>query len=248
MLEATAIRKHYKAPGRVVRALDGVSFELGPGQRRGLVGHSGSGKSTLGQVMSLLLKPDAGELSIDGEPVRKWGVSAPRRLRQQVQLIWQSPRLASDPRLRLREMILEPLAASGRLPRDRGARKALLEEWADRVGITPELLERFPHEVSDGQLQRACLARALVLEPAYLVCDEVSSMLDVSTQAAILDVLASVQAERPVGIVLITHDHVLARHWCEDITEIADGQITAYGVPAAVDEEVPVSPATVPGS
>jgi peptide/nickel transport system ATP-binding protein len=137
-----------------------------------------------------------------------------------VQLLWQSPRLATDPRLRLQEIILEPLAACGDLPAGKAERTAILEHWMARVGLTPELLERNPHEVSDGQLQRACLARALVLRPRYLICDELSSMLDVSTQASLLEAIASEQREREMGVLLITHDRVLAQHWCDDVVEL----------------------------
>ena len=152
-----------------------------------------------------------------------------------MQLIWQSPRLSCDPRLRLRDIILEPLRAQGELPAGGGgggrglsrlagreAQEEVLRSWSGRAGLSPELLGRYPHEVSDGQLQRACLARALILRPGYLVCDEVSSMLDVSTQAAPLDVLAAEQARRPLGILLITHDRALAHHWCQDTVELHD--------------------------
>lgn len=224
-LEAKDLHKHFHAPGRVVRAVDGISFAVKPGQRLGLVGRSGSGKSTLGLIMAMLLEPDSGELHLDGVQVRSWGIRAPQAMRRRVQMMWQSPRLGTDPRFRLRQIILEPLAANRLLPRNKDERSRILHTWADRVGLTPELLDRFPHEVSDGQLQRACLARALILEPPYLICDEMSSMLDVSTQAALLDVLRTTQAEREMGIVLITHDHVLAEHWCDHITEIDAGKV-----------------------
>jgi peptide/nickel transport system ATP-binding protein len=200
-----------------VRALDRVSLTLAPGRRLGLVGPSGSGKSTLAHILAALQRADGGAVTIDGRRVDRWGVRAPRELRRRVQLVFQSPRVAVDPRLRLADAIVEPLAASGI-----GDREPALAAWAARTGLTPDLLGRFPHEVSEGQLQRACLARALIVSPRYLVCDELSSMLDVSTQAALLETIAAAQAERGLGVLLITHDRVLADSWCDDVADIRD--------------------------
>jgi ABC-type dipeptide/oligopeptide/nickel transport system ATPase subunit len=242
MLRAEAIHKRYAAGSREVTPLSGASLSLRPGERLGLFGRSGSGKSTLARILALVQPADRGTVSVDGQAVSGWGVRVPRALRRQVQLIWQSPRLSCDPRLRLRDIILEPLRAQGELPAGwwvgggetsdrragqragREAQEEVLRSWSGRAGLSPELLGRYPREVSDGQLQRACLARALSLRPGYLVCDEVSSMLDVSTQVALLDVLAAEQARRPLGILLITHDRALAHHWCQETVELHDLQ------------------------
>jgi peptide/nickel transport system ATP-binding protein len=128
--------------------------------------------------------------------------------------------MASDPRLRLRDLMLEPLAANRLLPRERAAQAEILDYWTAQVGLTSELLQRQPHEVSDGQLQRACLARALILEPTYLIGDELSSMLDVSTQAALLQVIADEQSRRDLGVLLVSHDRALLRHWCHRVVEL----------------------------
>ncbi|HEX8156384.1 MAG TPA: ABC transporter ATP-binding protein [Solirubrobacteraceae bacterium] len=222
MLSAEAITKSFRAPAGRVVAVDRVTLALQSGARLGLVGPSGSGKSTLAQIMAMLLAPDSGSLVIDGDRIGIWGVRCSRDLRHRVQLIFQAPRIAVDPRLRLGEAILEPLAASGMLPAGPDERAELLRTWAARVGLTGDLLERFPHEVSEGQLQRACLARALVVRPRYLICDELSSMLDVSTQAALLEAIAAIQAEQTLGVLLITHDGVLARAWCNEIADIRE--------------------------
>lgn len=220
MLSAELVSKSFRgSSGRVV-AIDRVSLELEPGGRLGLVGPSGSGKSTLARVMALLLAPDDGSLTIDGDQITTWGVRCRRELRHRVQLVFQAPRVSVDPRLRVGEAILEPLAASDMLPAGADERAALLHTWAARVGMTSDLLSRFPHEVSEGQLQRACLARALIVRPRYLICDELSSMLDVSTQAALLEVIAAVQDEQTLGVLLITHDRVLADAWCSEIADI----------------------------
>lgn len=251
MLRAEAIAKTFgSGAGRVV-AVEPVSLQLRAGARLGLVGPSGSGKSTLAQIMATLLEPDSGCVTIDGDRVDGWRVRCRRELRHRVQLVWQSPRMAVDPRLRLGEAIVEPLAASGRLPAGRLARRELIASWAARVGLTPDLVARFPHEVSEGQLQRACLARALIVGPRYLICDELSSMLDVSTQAALLEAIAGVQDERELGVLLITHDRVLADAWCEgtvDIRELAGGPSEAV---AACSPSAPMAfepPGVAPGA
>jgi peptide/nickel transport system ATP-binding protein len=213
MLRADAITKTFGD----VRALAGVSLALPPGRRLGLVGPSGSGKSTLAQILAALVRPDAGAVTIDDRLVDAWGLRAPRELRHRVQLVFQAPRVAVDPRLRVGPAITEPLAASGI-----GDRSELLATWAARTGLTPDLLARFPHEISEGQLQRACLARALIVSPRYLICDELSSMLDVSTQAALLETIATVQTELGLGVLLITHDRVLADTWCDEVADIRE--------------------------
>jgi peptide/nickel transport system ATP-binding protein len=227
MLSAEAISKSFGAPSGRVVAVDRVSLALEPGNRLGLVGPSGSGKSTLAQILAMLLAPDAGSVTIDGDRVAVWGVRCRRELRHRVQLVFQAPRMSADPRLRIGEVIIEPLVASRMAPAGADERAALLETWAARVGLTHDLLRRFPHEVSEGQLQRACLARALVVAPRYLICDELSSMLDVSTQAALLETIAAVQGERRLGVLLITHDRLLADTWCDETTDIRDVSIPA---------------------
>ncbi len=222
MLSAEAITKTFACPSGRVVAVGRASLQLRPSARLGLIGPSGSGKSTLAQIMALLLAPDSGSVTIDGEHVAAWGVSCNRELRRRVQLVWQAPRMAVDARLRIGDAILEPLAASHLLPPMRAEQQALMASWAARVGLTEELVERFPHEVSEGQLQRACLARALILSPRYLICDELSSMLDVSTQASLLETITTIQHEQELGVLLITHDRVLADAWCDEIADIRE--------------------------
>lgn len=220
MLRLQGVCKSYRKAKSTVPVLKNVSLDLHPGQRLGLVGPSGSGKSTLARIAALLLPADEGTITIDGDMVKGWGLGVPSKTRTKVQLIWQSPRTAVDARLRLRQIILEPLLANGWLSSDRKEQWNALETWQERVGLTDELLDRFPHEVSDGQLQRACLARALIVKPNYLICDEISSMLDVSTQAALLEVIRSEQDQRDLGVLLISHDNLLIEHWCTRIIKL----------------------------
>lgn len=217
MLNAVTISKAYQGARGKVNALEGASLALRTGERLGLVGPSGCGKSTLARILALLERPDSGTVELDDEKVRRFGLRCPAALRRRVQLLWQSPREAMDPRLSLREAILEPAVAADLL--NASKKEKVLGSWAERVGLTDELLGRYPHEVSEGQLQRACLARALILQPRYLICDEPTSMLDVSTQAALLDAMDAEQQRSGPGVLLITHDNVLAGHWCRKVLD-----------------------------
>jgi len=225
MLKANGISKRYWTRKGWVTALDNVSLCLPETGRVALLGPSGSGKSTLGKILSLLLRPDSGTVVLDGAPVLRWRTKTPPALRRQVQLVWQSPRLAVDPRMRIKQIILEPMAVQNLVPVKRAERATVLGRWTERVGLTDELLDRYPHEISEGQLQRACLARALIVQPRYLICDELSSMLDVSTQASLLAAIRSEQDRRKLGVLLITHDRILAMHWCDSIATLSLSRI-----------------------
>ncbi|AWZ09240.1 MULTISPECIES: ATP-binding cassette domain-containing protein [unclassified Streptomyces] len=207
MLELSGITAGYDRRAPVVR---GAHLSLRPGESLGLLGPSGCGKSTLARVAALLHRPDRGTVAFDGRVVTGFRHQAPRSLRTAVGVVFQQPRLAADPRLRLRELIAEPLRATGR----RGEVDTTVPELADRVGLGADLLARRPHEVSDGQLQRACLARALVLRPRWLVCDEMTAMLDASTAAALVGVVEEYRAESGAGLLAVGHDPVLLGRWC----------------------------------
>ncbi|MEV8596885.1 ATP-binding cassette domain-containing protein [Streptomyces sp. NPDC052012] len=208
MLELRAITAGYDRRAPVVRD---ASLTLAPGEAMGLLGPSGCGKSTLARVAALLHRPDSGTLLLDGTPVRRWRHRAPREQRTAFGVVFQQPRLSADPRLRLADLIAEPLRATGR--RDRAPDR--VAELAGTVGLTPDLLTRRPHEVSDGQLQRACLARALVLRPRWLVCDEMTAMLDASTTAALVKVVEDYREATGAGLLAVGHDQVLLDRWCD---------------------------------
>ncbi|MGW7418052.1 ABC transporter ATP-binding protein, partial [Streptomyces sp. NPDC054863] len=174
MLELASITAGYERGLPVVRD---ANLTVAPGESVGLLGPSGCGKSTLARVAALLHRPDEGTVTLDGARVQGWRHRTPRAQRTAIGVVFQQPRLSADPRLRLRDLIAEPLRATGR--RDEAADR--VAELSDAVGLGADLLGRRPHEVSDGQLQRACLARALVLRPRWLVCDEMTAMLDAST-------------------------------------------------------------------
>jgi peptide/nickel transport system ATP-binding protein len=191
--------------------LDGVDLDIAPGETVGLAGPSGCGKSTLARVLALLLAPWRGTVELDGQQVTRFRYAAPGSARTAVGLVFQQPRLAVDPRSPLRQVIAEPLHATGR------SAATTVAELAERVGLTPELLDRLPHEVSDGQLQRACLARALILAPRYLLCDEMTAMVDASTTAALVSLVRTEVTQRGLGVLAISHDEDLLAVWADRV-------------------------------
>ncbi|MGW6688871.1 ABC transporter ATP-binding protein [Streptomyces sp. NPDC054961] len=207
MLELTGITAGYDRRAPVVR---NACLSLRPGESLGLLGPSGCGKSTLARVAALLHRPDRGTVAFGGRAVTGFRHKAPRELRTAVGVVFQQPRLSADPRLSLRDLVAEPLRANGR----RGEVDSAVPALAERVGLGADLLARRPHEVSDGQLQRACLARALVLRPRWLVCDEMTAMLDASTTAALVGVVEEYRAESGAGLLAVGHDPVLLGRWC----------------------------------
>ncbi|MDO5683240.1 MAG: ATP-binding cassette domain-containing protein [Propionibacteriaceae bacterium] len=213
--------------GRIV--LDGVSMSLPRGRTMGLVGPSGIGKSTLARVLAGLLVPQAGTVTHDGAPV----VTRRGRMSNRIGMLFQSPRRSCNPQQRLGELIAEPLRYRPRgEPRTpRSAHAARVAEVAAEVGLTTDLLGRLPAEVSDGQLQRAALARALVTDPAYLICDEATAMLDALTTASIVAVLRR-RTEAGLGVLAISHDRELLDAWADDIIELG-GPASASSVNTA---------------
>ncbi len=216
-LRAEAVVAGYD-PRRPV--VDRVDLTVQAGRTLGLAGPSGSGKSTLARVLSLLHKPFAGAVHLDGEPVTAYRHRTPHAQRVRIGVLFQQPRLSVDPRMTLRTAIAEPLLAT-RAP-DVDDR---VDELADLVMLTSDLLTRRAHEVSDGQLQRACLARTLALNPAYLICDEMTTMLDASTTAALVGLIRDYQGRTGAGVLAISHDALLLHHWADRTV-----RLTAAGV------------------
>ncbi|MFC7550028.1 ABC transporter ATP-binding protein [Plantactinospora sp. GCM10030261] len=200
------------------RVLDRVDLDIAPGETVGLRGPSGSGKSTLARVLALLHPPDTGYVTLDGQPVDGVRHRLPAAVRTRVAILFQSPRAATDPRLTLADIIAEPLRATGTAAEQARVRAA---ELADLVGLTTDLRTRRPHAVSDGQLQRACLARALAHRPAYLLCDEATAMLDASTQAHLAAVISEYQRGSNAGVLLVSHDAALLTRWASRAVDLA---------------------------
>ena len=213
-------------PRAVVRAVDDVSFAIAPGQTLGLVGESGCGKSTVGRTILRLIEPDAGRVLIDGLNLLTLGSRELRALRRRMQIVFQDPYGSLNPRLTVRQTLAEPLAihhlATGA---DAGRRiAALLEE----VGLDPGFATSYAHELSGGQRQRVGIARALSVEPQFLVLDEPVSALDVSVQAQVLNLLADLQQRRRLTYLFIAHDLAVVKHIADQVAVMYLGKIVEW--------------------
>ncbi|RAY16294.1 ABC transporter ATP-binding protein [Actinomadura craniellae] len=204
MLSGTGLVAGYH---RGQRVLDGVSLELEPGSITGVLGPSGCGKSTLIRVLALLHTPEEGVVRLDDHRVDRFRHAAPAALRRQVGVVFQHPRSAADPRHTLRRIV------SAHLPAKSPPQET--DRLAELVGLTPDLLSRRPHEVSDGQLQRACLARTLGTDPRYLLCDEMTAMLDASSAATLVHLIRAQVHERDRGVLMVSHDPALLAACCD---------------------------------
>ena len=218
ILEGKSITKTFRSGfgGRPYRALDKVDLALHRGETLGLMGPSGCGKSTLARILLLLIRPDSGQVYFEGSPVTDWRSRELLRFRQKVQLISQRPESFFDPRMRLGDSILETLTFYGGR-QARAAGRERLQQLLAQVKLTDELLTRYPHQVSGGEIQRLSLCRALLLDPQVLVLDEPTSMLDVSVQAQILQILRELKVEHGLSYLFITHDREVAEFMCDRI-------------------------------
>ncbi|HTW21097.1 MAG TPA: ABC transporter ATP-binding protein [Mycobacteriales bacterium] len=222
-------------PREIVRAVDGVSLGLVPGEMVALVGESGSGKTTTAHAIVGNVSTSAGTVVVSGHELSRMDRKARRRLRHSVQLVYQDPYESLDPRMRVRAILDEPLRVN-RIGSGRKERQRLAAEALSKVGMDPPelFLGRFPHELSGGQRQRVAIAAALVMNPAILVADEPVSMLDVSVRAEVLEVLDTLRRTQSVSIVMITHDLSTAAHYADRIAVMYLGRIVEQGRAADV--------------
>ncbi|NKC33166.1 ABC transporter ATP-binding protein [Falsiroseomonas selenitidurans] len=233
VLQVEDLRKHFPAQGgRIVHAVNGVSFSINPGETLGVVGESGSGKSTIGRAVIRLLKPTAGRVRFQGQDITHLPESACRRLRAEMQMVFQDPWSALNPRIRIGALIAEPLLLHTKL--SRAERRDAAEDLAQRVRLTPELLTRFPAELSGGQLQRVCIARAIATRPKLIVLDEPTSSLDLSVRAGILDLLATLKAETGAAMMFISHDLGTVKLISDRIMVLYLGGVVEYAPAAQV--------------
>jgi len=222
---------------RDIKAVDGVDFDLGPGETLGIVGESGCGKSTLGRAVLQLLKPTAGRVTWLDQDITGLKPAEMRNFRQDMQIVFQDPLASLDPRMTIGDSIAEPLKAfNPRMAKEEV--KESVREMMRRVDLLPQMINRYPHEFSGGQCQRIGIARAMILNPRLIVCDEPVSALDVSIQAQVINLLMRLQAEYRLSLLFISHDLSVVRHishrimvlYMGRVMEIADRD-TIYGAP-----------------
>jgi oligopeptide/dipeptide ABC transporter ATP-binding protein len=221
-------------PGMVtIRAVDGVSLSITPGEALGLVGESGCGKSSVGRALTRLEPIVSGRAIIDGIDVATARGGALRRLRRAVQMIFQDPYASLDPRLTIAQIVAEPLRALG-IERNARAREARVIELLERCGLDPHLAHRFPHEFSGGQRQRAAIARAIAPGPKLIIADEPVSALDVSVQAQIVNLLLELREQLNLSMLFIAHDLAVVRLVCQRVAVMYMGRVVEIAPSAAL--------------
>ena len=234
LLVVDRVKKHFPVGNHVlpsrreaVHALDDVSLTLNDGEVVGLVGETGSGKSTLARVALRLIRPDAGSVTFDGQDVLQADRPSIKLLRREMQLIFQDPYSAFDPRMRLGQSLEAPLAQH-RIG-DKEERSGRVVQLLDDVGLAPAFVDRYPRECSGGQLARALIARALILGPRFIACDEPTSSLDASIRAQVLNLLMTLKNELSLTLLIISHDLRVVRYICDRVAVMYLGQIVELG-------------------
>lgn len=228
-------RTSLRGPVPVVHALRGVSFHVARGERFGIVGESGSGKSTLLRLLAGLDEPTSGQVLVEGQDV--YAVPERRRgfLRSQLQVVFQDPMGSLDPRMRVRDIVAEPLVAQGW--GDASAREGRVADLLAEVGLGADAARRFPHQFSGGQRQRISIARALAPEPSILLADEPVSALDVSVRAQVLNLITDLVGELGLTLVFVSHDLSVVHHMCDRVAVMSEGEVVELGPTAEVYED-----------
>lgn len=224
LLEVQGLKKFFNTPKGLLHAVDDISFSLDQGKTLGIVGESGCGKSTLGRVLLHLLEPTDGTIRFEGKDISHPDRQSLKSLRQEMQMIFQDPYSSINPRMTVSEIIGEPLKIYKLCSTEKELNKAV-GELMETVGLAKRLYNAYPHELDGGRRQRIGIARALALNPKFIVCDEPVSALDVSIQAQILNLMQDLQEQRKLTYIFITHDLSVVRHISDDIGVMYLGQM-----------------------
>ena len=206
------------------KAVNDITFDMRQGEVLGLMGHSGCGKTTIAKIVASLIKPTSGEILFNGKNTLKCGYRERMRRRRDLQIIFQNPRLVLNPNYNVRRQLAEPLKLFS-LAKTKREFDELILRSLDSVGLSSELLERYPNEISGGQAQRVAIARALSLSPRLLIADEATSMLDLSVQAQIIELFKEIHKKRGVSIMMISHDKSVVEHFCDRVIVMEKGRI-----------------------
>jgi oligopeptide/dipeptide ABC transporter ATP-binding protein len=229
LMRIQGLTKSFRTARGEVHAVRDVSFDIPRGSVVGLVGESGSGKTTLGRCLLRLIEPTGGTIDFDGIDITSLGAAALKDLRKRVQIIFQDPVSSLNPRMKVRAIIGEALKAHG-IGRTWRERRALTIDLLEEVGLAAEHIERYPHEFSGGQRQRIGIARALAVEPDFIVADECVSALDVSVQAQILNLLDDLRRKRSFTMLFIAHDLSVVEYICDRVVVLYLGRVMEAGV------------------
>lgn len=237
ILEVSHLKKYFDSPKGIVHAVDDVSFSIERGKTLGIVGESGCGKSTTGRSIIRLIEPTSGSVKFDGVELTTLNKNEMRKMRKNIQLIFQDPYASLDPRKSVSEIIAEPIKLN-KILTDKKAIDARVNELMDTVGLAQRLVNAYPHELDGGRRQRIGIARAIAMEPKLIICDEPVSALDVSIQAQILNLLKKLQEQMGLTYIFITHDLAVVNHFSDDIAVMYLGQL----VEKAPSEELFANP------
>lgn len=242
LLEVKDLKKYYKVPKGMLHAVDGVSFNIEKGKTLGIVGESGCGKTTVGRAVLRLVEPTGGKVIFDGVDITSLNKKEMRDMRKDMQLIFQDPFSSLNPRKTIAQTIEEPIILANMIP-DKDKRFMRVLELMETVGLAERMINTYPHELDGGRRQRIGIARALAVNPKFIICDEPVSALDVSIQAQILNLMKKIQREMGLTYIFITHDLSVVNHFSDDIAVMYLGRL----IEKAPSEELfanPVNPYT----
>ncbi|HJD39289.1 MAG TPA: dipeptide/oligopeptide/nickel ABC transporter ATP-binding protein [Candidatus Blautia stercoripullorum] len=231
ILEVKNLRKTFYKSRSIFPAVEDVSFHLMRGECLGLVGESGCGKSTTARLIAGLLEPDRGSVRLEGEEILGLKGKKKQAVYTKLQMVFQTPQDSFDPRCTLGDGIMESMRNRG-MKKDRARER--MYQLLEQVELDRSLGERYPHEVSGGECQRAAIARALAVDPGLVICDEATSALDVTVQAQIVELLKRLQKERKLSLLFICHDLALVQHMCQRVLVMYQGKIIEQGTPDEV--------------